>query len=51
MIFLVYFSKYYALFRGEYSPGLICLKKGKVKISSEISNGNEKIFGFIGCSN
>ena len=35
------------LFRGGNSPGLICLKKGKVKISSEISNGLEKIFGLL----
>ena len=35
------------LLRGEPSPGLICLKKGNVKISSEISNGNEKIFGLL----
>lgn len=33
--------------RGGTSPGLICLKKGKVKISSEIANGNEKIFGLL----
>lgn len=33
--------------RGEASPGLICLIKGKVKISSEIANGNEKIFGLL----
>lgn len=35
------------LVRGKSSPGLICLRKGKVKISSEIANGNEKIFGLL----
>lgn len=35
------------LTRGEASPGLICLTKGKVKISSEISDGSEKIFGLL----
>lgn len=35
------------LVRGQPSPGLICLKKGKVKISSEVSNGSEKIFGLL----
>ncbi|HHV64105.1 MAG TPA: Crp/Fnr family transcriptional regulator [Peptococcaceae bacterium] len=35
------------LIRGKASPGLICLIKGKVKISSEISNGHERIFGLL----
>jgi CRP/FNR family cyclic AMP-dependent transcriptional regulator len=35
------------LIRGNPSPGLICLIKGKIKISSEIANGNEKIFGML----
>jgi CRP/FNR family transcriptional regulator, cyclic AMP receptor protein len=35
------------LVRGQPSPGLICLKAGKVKISSDVSNGSEKIFGLL----